>query len=613
MKRLILICTAFFVSVSIVQAARAKSSNPGDIETGFVSIFNGEDLTGWDGDPRLWSVKDGAIRGQTTEENPAQNNTFCIWRGGQGEALHGIKPAVGGLKNFILKIKFRIENGNSGIQYRSKEFDKWRISGYQAEVENNPDKVGSLYHEAGRGWLVNVGDIKVIDEQGNKNVVGKVSDVEALKKAGYYKEKDWNEYTIIARGNHIIHYLNGYQTIELIDNDRVTDPTDKQDQKGAAGEGLLALQIHKGKPMVVEFKDIRVKHLPEDYEKAFRLFNGEDLSGWTFSSDELKETFGVRDGVITDTGQPRGYIRTIENYTNYVLRLQLRHVEKGNSGVLLRMTGEDKIWPKSIEAQGASDNMGDIWNIDNVPMKVDPARTKGRRTVKLHQSNEKPIGEWNEYEIYLNGGDLRIYVNRLLQNYATECQEIPGRICLQAEGSPKEFRNIVLIPIQSSPVEVNELPFETTSETWLLRIIEFNKLPESVRVKDVLLLMVDDNGTTATVLGKAKISEEAVFADLTTAIENRSSTDQSIRLTDIHLHDLGQPETLITPVAFIFRRGMWTRPRDENFQISVPPHDQCLLCLLFSVPREMTHAEVKFPTLERIVLPTTKDVEQRED
>ena len=111
------------------------------------------------------------------------------------------------------------------------------------------------------------------------------------------------------------------------------------------------------------------------------------------------------------------------------------------------MTGPDKVWPKSIEAQGASGNMGDIWNIDNVPMKVDPARTKDRRTVKIHPSNEKPIGQWNEYEIYMNGGDLQIYVNRLLQNYAIECQEVGGKICLQSEGSPKEFRNIVLIPI----------------------------------------------------------------------------------------------------------------------------------------------------------------------
>jgi len=434
MKRLILFCTLFLLIVLGAETSAAGPEEAGSLEPGFVSIFNGKDLSGWDGDPRLWSVKDGVIRGQTTEENPARGNTFCVWRDGK-------------VKDFILKIKFRIENGNSGVQYRSKEFDKWRISGYQAEVTNSPGSVGFLYHERGRGSLVTVGDFVIIDDQGNKNVVGKVADLDNLKKAAYHKENDWNEYTIIARGNHILQYLNGYPTVELIDNDRVTNPDDPKDSKGAALEGLLALQIHAGPPMVVEFKDIRIMHLPENYGKALRIFNGQDLSGWVPSSDKLKDTFGVKDGVITDTGKPAGYIRTVKDYTDYVVRLQMRHIKPGNSGLLVQMTGPDKVWPKSIEAQGMSNSMGDIWNIDNVQMKVDPDRTKGRRTAKLHPSNEKPIGQWNEYEVFLNRGDLRIYVNRLLQNVATECEQVPGKICLQSEGSPKEFRNVVLIPI----------------------------------------------------------------------------------------------------------------------------------------------------------------------
>lgn len=405
-------------------------------EEGFVSIFNGEDLTDWDGDPRLWSVRDGAIRGETTEENPARGNTFCVWRGGT-------------LKDFVLKIKFRIQNGNSGIQYRSKEFGQWRVGGYQAEVENNPGKVGFLYHEAGRGWLVNVGDFMIIDDEGNKNVVGKVADVDDLKAKGYYKERDWNEYIIIAQGNYLRHYLNGYPTMALIDNDRVTDPNDPNDRRGAAREGILALQIHQGPPMVVEFKDIRIKHLASNYGKAVRLFNGTDLEGWAPMSDACKDTFGVSDGVITDTGRPAGYLRTTADYTNYTLHLQMRHVTPGNSGVLLRMVGEDKVWPKSIECQGQSGSMGDIWNIGQFPMKVAQERTSGRHTRKLHPSNERAIGEWNDYEMTLDGGDLEIKVNNLVQNTATECEEIPGKICLQSEGSQKEFRNLVLVPIEA--------------------------------------------------------------------------------------------------------------------------------------------------------------------
>jgi len=132
----------------------ALGGQPGSSE-GWVSIFNGKDLSGWDGDPRYWSVKDGTIHGETTPENPLRSNSFIVYRGGE-------------LKDFELKIKFRLLGGNSGVQYRSKEVDKWVISGYQAEVINNPTMAGFLYHEKGRGWLVNVGDLMVIDENGKK-------------------------------------------------------------------------------------------------------------------------------------------------------------------------------------------------------------------------------------------------------------------------------------------------------------------------------------------------------------------------------------------------------------------------------------------------------------
>jgi hypothetical protein len=421
MKTTRLILSAILLSLPAFAAEEPLIPSEDD---GFVSLFNGKDLSGWDGDPRLWSVSEGVIRGQTTPEKVAKGNTFCIWRGGL-------------LKDFVLKIKFRIENGNSGIQYRSIDKGNWVVAGYQAEVENAPGKVGFLYHESGRGWLVNVGDMMQITEKAEKLVVGKVSDKEQLIKEGYYKEKDWNEYTIICRGNHVMHYLNGFPTIELIDND----------PNGRLLEGILALQIHAGPPMLVEFKDIRLKVLTDSYAPAIRLFNGKDLTGWGFSSDNQKEAWSVNEGILATRGNPVGYLMTEKEFTNYVLRLQLRHLGTGNGGVLLRVTGPDKVWPKSIEAQGQFNAMGDIWNIDEFPMKVDPARTNGRHTRKLHPTNEKPVGQWNDYEIYLNKGDLRLVVNRLLQNFAAECQEIPGRIALQSEGSPVEFRNIVLIPI----------------------------------------------------------------------------------------------------------------------------------------------------------------------
>ena len=379
-------------------AEEAETPSPAD-EEGFERIFNGEDLTGWDGDPRLWSVRDGAIRGQTTEENPAHGNTFLVWRDGK-------------LRDFILKIKFRIQNGNSGIQYRSKEFQKWRISGYQAEVENKPGKVGFLYHERGRGWLVNVGDFMVIDEEGNKNVVANVSDVNALKEAGYYANKEWNEYTIIARGNHLLHYLNGHPTMALIDNDRLTDPDDPKDRAGAAREGLLALQIHAGPPMVVEFKDIRVKHLKPNYGRAVRLFKTENL------------------------GCLAPYAEAAEGiFANFTLHMQVKHLEAGSTGLLLRKTGADK---QAIEVEC----------------------TAG--------PGDHPVGQWNDYDITLDGGRLQVRVNNVLQDVRTGLPETPGQICLRGGGAPTEFRNNVLIPIEPEESGFKPVDFSTweTEGNW---------------------------------------------------------------------------------------------------------------------------------------------------
>ena len=204
----------------------------------FKPIFNGRDLTGWEGDLRLWSVTDGAIRGETQLDRMTTKNTFLIWRGGV-------------LKDFELKLKVRIRNGNSGIQYRSRDLGKHVVSGYQAEVDNAPGKAGFLYPEKGRKPLVLVGEKVEIDESQKPKVVGQLAEKKELIAKGYYRPKDWNEYRIVARGNHIAHYLNGVQVVDLLDND----------PKGRSLEGVLALQIHVGPPMLVEFKDILLKPL----------------------------------------------------------------------------------------------------------------------------------------------------------------------------------------------------------------------------------------------------------------------------------------------------------------------------------------------------------------
>jgi hypothetical protein len=223
----------------ISRAQELKPSAPPEPKD-MVALFNGRDLAGWDGDPRLWSVKDGAIHGESTPEKNQKENTFLIWKGGE-------------IGNFDLRLSFRIEKGNSGVQYRSKllpekDGNRWMIAGYQAEIENRPGKVGFAYQERERGHLAEVGEKVVIDEDGKQNVVGRTGYQYEI--ADTYKKGDWNDYVIIFRGNHLQLFLNGYQTADVVDNDRKFSPE----------SGLLALQLHCGDPMWVEFKDVRLKN-----------------------------------------------------------------------------------------------------------------------------------------------------------------------------------------------------------------------------------------------------------------------------------------------------------------------------------------------------------------
>lgn len=181
------------------------------------------------------------------------------------------------------------------------------------------------------------------------------------------------------------------------------------------------------------------------------LFNGKNLAGWTWHSKDpakIEDVWSVVDGNLHCKGKPGGYILSADSFTNFVLKLEVRHLKAGNGGVLIRVQDEALPWPKSIECQGQAGALGDIWNIGNFPMKTDPERTRGRNTRKLKPSNEKPLGEWNTYEIIMDGGNLRMLVNGELQNWAVECAELPGKIAIQSEGGEYEFRNITLTPIE---------------------------------------------------------------------------------------------------------------------------------------------------------------------
>ena len=221
-----------------------EAPRPEPTEDGYVPIFDGKTLAGWDGDPKFWSVSEGALTGQTTAGHPTQGNTFIIWQGGD-------------IADFELKFDYKIMGGNSGVQYRSfrldEAADRWRIGGYQADFEAGDRYSGICYGEAFRGILADRGEKSVlsrIDGKFRKKVVGSVGDPQTIGKQ--IKSEDWNTYHITARDFHIVQRINGTTTCELVDKDLET----------RRASGLLALQLHAGPAMKVQFRNIRLKKLP---------------------------------------------------------------------------------------------------------------------------------------------------------------------------------------------------------------------------------------------------------------------------------------------------------------------------------------------------------------
>jgi len=222
---------AFTLAVAIQSAATFAADD------GFKPLFDGKSLTGWEGDPTLWRVEDGFITGQTSADAPLKYNSFLIWRGG--------KPG-----DFELKAEFRMPNpgfANSGIQIRSWEGPKpWQVSGYQADIEGSNQYSGICYGEGFRGILAMRGQKVVIGTDHKPKVVEQFGDHADLAKV--VKKNDWNEYHIIAQGNRIIEKINGQVMCDVTDED--TD---------ARKDGIIALQLHAGDPMKVQFRNIRLK------------------------------------------------------------------------------------------------------------------------------------------------------------------------------------------------------------------------------------------------------------------------------------------------------------------------------------------------------------------
>jgi len=245
-----------FILLSILLSVGCKTVNTGQSnEKGFVSIFDGKTLNGWEGDPVYWRVENGALVGEITPTTLLKTNSFIVWQGG--------RPA-----DFELKGEFNItEKGNSGINYRSEKFPDvpFALRGYQADIDGANRYTGQNYEERGRTTLAYRGQITSINPQTGTwtpeavrakvqrnawtelKVTGSLGDTDSLKTK--IKNQDWNSFHLVVKGNRLQHYINGVLMSDVTDNDAVNGKSN----------GLLGMQVHVGPPMKVQYRNLRLK------------------------------------------------------------------------------------------------------------------------------------------------------------------------------------------------------------------------------------------------------------------------------------------------------------------------------------------------------------------
>src|SRR5262245_59728769 len=234
LDRLFRLAVAFLL---LTAPGLAVCDEPTAPPAGFQAIFNGKDLTGWEGSPEYWSVKDGCLTGNT--DGTLKYNRFIIWRGGT-------------LKNFELRVQVKVSpGGNSGINYRSQhrpDLGEAVVTGYQCDVvANRADYNGMLDEERGRRILAHTGEKVVIDPQGQPWVVDKLPVRE-------FKPGEWHDFRVLVRGNHNQHWIDEHETVDVID----------LDEKNRAMEGILGVQVHVGPAMEIQYRNFFIKHLSDD-------------------------------------------------------------------------------------------------------------------------------------------------------------------------------------------------------------------------------------------------------------------------------------------------------------------------------------------------------------
>ena len=225
----------FVLQVYAAGQVAAQTAEPSD--ENFVHVFDGKTLQGWAGKEGYWSVEDGALTGVT--DGSLKANSFIVWQGST-------------VKNFELRVKVKVTaGGNSGLQYRGKlrpERGPHVVSGYQCDVVASVPKYnGMLYEEKGRRILSHTGEKVIVDPAGQSWVVDKFP-------VKSFAPDQWHDYRVLVEGNYHRHWIDGHPTADLVD----------LDEEGRALEGVLAVQVHTGPAMKIQYKDFKIKHLPDD-------------------------------------------------------------------------------------------------------------------------------------------------------------------------------------------------------------------------------------------------------------------------------------------------------------------------------------------------------------
>lgn len=385
-------------------ASHPVAVSPPSLPGEFQKIFDGKTLAGWNAlDMSYWSVRDGAISAESTDQHPCKRNQFLVWQGGD-------------VTDFEVKLKFRAKgNGcNSGVQFRSTMREDGLAIGYQADIYQSGAYLGGvcdeLHQRSGPELLSANGSRTVIDKDGKR------TRTPIDTQATFKKWDEWNDYHIIAVGHRMILRINGVTASELIDNEEEHyDP-----------RGILGLQLRAGEPMAVQFKDIYLKQLEMGFVS---LFDGETLDGWHLMNGA---NFVVENGVLKHKGG-LGWLRSEKQYSDFVLRLEFRFLdEKQDGGVFVRSITEGDNWPdRKYEVQiENTERMAKIFGVDH------------DLNVELAQQALKPTGEWNQYEIKLIGSTIEVHLNGELVSKSDDVSGLTrGYIGLQGENGAHEYRN----------------------------------------------------------------------------------------------------------------------------------------------------------------------------